>query len=309
VVDDRRWRRTDVRKRASTTARRVGLHAMAYLRPAAPPTRPVFIIGCPRSGTTLLSALLRRHPDLGGSAVEGHVLWNAHHRPSQHGWGSDCIAVNEIAPDERRFLNAAIHRASGGRRFIDKTPKNALRVPYLDALFPDASYVFITRDGRANVASLIEGWTLRHGMSWRVPETLDIGVYRGRYWCYILPPGWRDVARSPVEEVAAFQYVTTNEIAMDDLARIPADRVTKVAFEDLLADPVDVAAGILDAVGLSPSEAVARFSAKIDEHQVSANSPPRPDKWRDRQEQIDRILPTIAPTMRRLGYTVEEVER
>lgn len=309
MAETLQWRVADARHRASSMVRRAGWHASAYARPQAPPGRPVFIIGCPRSGTTLLSALLRRHPDLAGSPIEGHLLWSAHHHPSRRGWASDAVAPQDIAWDERRYLNSAIHRIARGRRFIDKTPKNSLRIPYLNALFPDASYVFITRDGRANVASLIEGWTLRHGMSWRVPEELDVGVYRGRYWCYVLPPGWRDVTHRPVEEVAAFQYATTNQIAMHDLAALPPAQVTQLAFEDLLADPVPVSAGLVAGLGLPPSDAVARFAATLDDHQVSANSPPRPDKWRDREAQIDRILPTIAPTMRRLGYTTEELER
>jgi len=295
------------RKRVSRTIDRTGLRLMARVRPAAPPVRPVFIIGCPRSGTTLTSALLRRHPELAGTGAEGHLLWDAHQHPSDKGWGSDRSVADDIARGEPRFLNAAIHRISGEKRFVDKTPKNAVRIPYLNALFPDASFVFVTRDARPNVASLIEGWTLRHGISCRVPETLDIGVYQGRLWCYILPPGWREVTHAPVEEVAAFQYVRTNEIAQDDLAALEPSRVVTVRFEDLLASPQETATHLLDGLGLPPSDAIMRFAGTLDEHPVSVVTQPRPDKWRERQAQIAAVMPTLAPAMRRLGYSVEEV--
>src|SRR5262249_41075898 len=152
---------------------------------------------------------------------------------------------------------------------LDKTPKNALKIPYLDALFPDASFVFVTRDPRANVSSLVEGWTTRHGISCRVPERLDVGVYRGHLWCYVLPPGWRTVGRAPVEEVAAFQYERTNAIALQDLGAIDPARVVTIRFEDLLASPLDVAGRLLDGLDLPASEAVMRFAGDLPSHPVS----------------------------------------
>ena len=43
-------------------------------------------------------------------------------------------------------------------RFLEKTPKNMLRVPMLARVFPDAFYVLLTRDAPDNVDSLIDGW-------------------------------------------------------------------------------------------------------------------------------------------------------
>src|SRR5262249_48843084 len=70
--------------------------AMAVLRARArvsatvvPIRRPIFVLGCPRSGTTVLFAMLRRHPDLAGSDAEGHVLWDAYQHPARRGWDSD----------------------------------------------------------------------------------------------------------------------------------------------------------------------------------------------------------------------------
>src|SRR5688572_20322738 len=59
------------------------------LPPADPPRNPIFVIGCPRSGTTLLLDSLRASGELATVQNEGHVLWDEFHHPRDHGWGSD----------------------------------------------------------------------------------------------------------------------------------------------------------------------------------------------------------------------------
>src|SRR5262249_6051022 len=58
---------------------------------------------------------------------------------------------------------------------------NCLRIPFLRALFPDARFVFLRRDGRATISSLIEGW--RAGSryeTYRLPAPLPIAGTKGR---------------------------------------------------------------------------------------------------------------------------------
>ncbi|MBK7216095.1 MAG: sulfotransferase [Candidatus Promineofilum sp.] len=54
-------------------------------------------------------------------------------------------------------------------RLLEKTPENCLRLPFLQALFPDARVLFLVRDGRANVHSLLEGWRQPRPLS-RLPH-------------------------------------------------------------------------------------------------------------------------------------------
>ena len=62
--------------------------AAPVLPPRKLPKRPVFVIGCPRSGTTVLFSLLRASPGLASIGQEGHVLWESFHHPREHGWRS-----------------------------------------------------------------------------------------------------------------------------------------------------------------------------------------------------------------------------
>lgn len=165
----------------------------ARLTEPEPARPPVLLVGCPRSGTTLLFGLLQHHPGLVSLPDEGHAYWSAYHHPSRHGWASDALAAEDVAPGERRYLDAMLASLGEGRP-LDKTPKNVLRLPYLRAMFPEATVVLVVRDGRATVASLLEAWRRRRGASYLLPERVRLADYDSRLWRYVLPPG---VARPP----------------------------------------------------------------------------------------------------------------
>ncbi len=267
------------------------------------PVSPIFVIGCPRSGTSLLFAALKEHEGVGSLSGEGHALWNAYQHPRDKGWSSDRASAEDIRHGEASFLYAAIAGIAGPHRFLDKTPKNILRIPYLARLFPDARFVILKRDGRATVSSLVEGWKNRRGISYRLPEPLDLSDYRGRYWSYILPPGWRRWTHSSIVEVAAAQYVQSNEIALEDEKDVTAGTVVSVAYEDLTRDPVREMRRILEGLELPASEPVQRFVAGLESHHVGSISSPAPEKWRRRRSEIESVGAIVGPTMERLGYT------
>lgn len=310
-VSGRNERVTDpLSLRVDIFARRRRLHAYRrYLRTLAaargidePPSRPIFVIGCPRSGTTLLFRLLKCHGSLRGLHGEGHVLWSAYQHPRDKNWSSDRATAADIRSGEARYLYTGIAEIAGTRRFLDKTPRNSLKVSYLASLFPDATFVLLARDGPATVSSLIEGWKLRHGVSYRLPLELRLAEYRGRYWSYVLPSGWRYRVNTSIAEVAALQYVSSYETALDDLASIRSDRVVLIRFEDLLRDPVPEITRLSGRLELAPSEPMIDMASHLESHPVQTTSPPRPGKWRDRAEEIAGIRDLIAPTMERLGY-------
>ncbi len=290
-------------RRWQLRARRMWLRAAVRRRPdAAPPENPIFIIGCPRSGTTLLFRLLQQHAGISTPGGEGHILWNTFQHPRDRDWSSDRLTQADIRQGEREFLYAAIGTMTRAGRFLDKTPRNCLRVPYLRALFPGATFVLLKRDGPPTVSSLIEGWTVRHGISYRLPERLELAEYSGYRWSYLLPPEWRALRRTTIADVAARQYVVSYETVLADLAKSDAGSVVELTYEDLVARPVEEMRRLHDALDLPQSDEVLAMAANLSGHQVQTNSPPRPDKWRDRADEIRRILPQIAPTMQKLGY-------
>lgn len=151
---------------------------------AARPERPIFILGCPRSGTTLLRVMLNAHPRI-AIPPETRFLIPAYLRRRRFG-GLRTRAQRErlarfvldrplsrfsrleVPADEVRArmdkaasLGAALAapfaayaERLGKARWGDKRPFYYSFVDELDRLYPDAQFVHVVRDGRACAASL-----------------------------------------------------------------------------------------------------------------------------------------------------------
>jgi len=273
---------------------------------AAPPTRPILLIGCPRSGTSVLLQVLLRSSALTSVQSEGHILWDAYHHPSDRGWDSDALDASAVTERERAYIYLAVRLVVRRRRFVDKTPENCLRVPYLDALFPDARFVFLRRRAADNVNSLMEGWRARpRFVTHRLPESLDgLGAMSGNRWSFVLVPGWRELRSAPLEEICARQYVASNEAALDARESVDPSRWLDVAYEDLVAAPVETTRRLFGELGLAFTPEIERFASALDRTPgPTALTAPREGKWREQNRaEIERILPLVAPTERRLGF-------
>ncbi len=285
---------------------RVARPLSLVLPAAAPPERPILVLGCPRSGTSALLELLLASPGLGGIHNEGHVLWDEFHHPRDRGWDSDALGREDVSERERAYIYRAIATFAGGGRFTDKTAENVLRIPYLLELFGDASFVFIRRRGADTVNSLIEAWRARpRFVKYRLPEPLEgLGELSGNQWSFSLVPGWRELRHAPLEQICARQYVASNEAALAGREQVDPSRWVEVAYEELFADPVPTAERLYGALGLPFDEAVreraAGFATNLSSTALTA---PRPEKWRSQNEAaIERVLPLLEPVERRLGY-------
>jgi hypothetical protein len=163
---------------------------------------PVFIVGAPRSGTTLLRVILNRHPQLamwGGEVDFFRRLYNRRHVFGDPGNARDrdriVTAYLAIEPFRRLGLGAVFMRErmmsegvtwrdlfasmlranadSKGKRYAgEKTPGHALHVNTLCEWFPDCSIIHLVRDPRAAVGSLIT-------MPWATRSVLS----GARTWC------------------------------------------------------------------------------------------------------------------------------
>ena len=290
--------------RARRTLPRVAQPLSLVLPPAHSPERPVFVIGCPRAGTSVLLRLLVQSPELRSVQNEGHILWDPFHHPRERGWDSDALGAEDVSDRERRYINLAIRLMVRDRRFVDKTPENCLRIPYLRALFPDASFIFLRRRAADNVSSLMDGWRARpRFVTYRLPERLEgLGPLSGDRWSFVLVPGWRELRSSPLEEICASQYVACNEAALEARETIDPGSWVDVSYEQLVSSPVKTTRRIFDELGLAFSRPVATAAASLARTPgPTALTPPRPGKWRDHNRAaIERIRPLVTPTERRL---------
>ena len=127
-----------------------------------------FILGCPRSGTSVLSWAIAQHADFWTSAESdvlqllfgnGHLhraYKTAYERPD-HGWlYKNKVTFREFCAYLGLGADQLFSSRAGGRRWVDATPGHTLMAHELALLFPRASFVHIVRDGRAVVNSMIQ---------------------------------------------------------------------------------------------------------------------------------------------------------
>jgi hypothetical protein len=279
--------------------------AVAAMPAAKPPPPPVLVIGCPRSGTSILHQALGLSPELASIHLEGHVIWEAFNHPSRHGWISNALAAEDVTDTERKYVYWIMRVLAGRRRFLDKTPKNCLRFPYLNALFPEAAFVFLRRRAADNVNSLMQGWRARpRYVSYELPEALEgLGDLSGHTWSFVLIAGWRELRHAPLEEVCARQYVECNEALLRARGELDPLRVVDVAYEDLVARPSEEVERVYGKLGLRFTDEAAAFATGLRHTPINALTPPRPGKWRgENPDEIRRILHLVRETERRLGY-------
>lgn len=173
------------------------------------PERPIFVVGCPRSGTTMLQLMLHAHPriaippetrflmaaydargDFGDLTQEANRLalarWIVDRKKTRFGDlgldGQQVIDQIVAGPPTLGSALGIVLRAYAARfdkpRWGDKRPGYFQRIPALVRMFPDAQVVQLIRDGRDCVASLKEmDWYKQdsfHALSTWV-ESIELG--------------------------------------------------------------------------------------------------------------------------------------
>ena len=266
--------------------------------------RPIFIIGAPRSGTSILFSVLRSSPQVAHWPGEAHEVWEADHHPALRGWDSNVLVASDATPRTSSRIAREFFLVAGARkRLIDKTPRNALRVPFVDAIFPDARYVFLMREGRDNVNSLINAWRTPRYRTYRMDDPHSIPGVDPHWWKFVLYPGWRDDSAGPLERVCARQWAASNEHALDALGRLPGARSTTIRYEELVERPEAEIGRVLAFLELPPDAAVMSKAAALNRTPINVVTPPERGKWRrENPKEIEAIAPLIAPTMERMGY-------
>jgi hypothetical protein len=179
-------------------------------------------------------------------------------------------------------------------RWLEKTPKNALRIPFFDRLYGDALFVFLWRDPRENLSSIMEAWKARRWVTYPRLEGWD------GPWSMLLPPGWRDLKGRPLPEIAAAQWEITNRTALADLRRLPAQRWMSLRYSDLVANSRQAVERICRFAGIEFDSALARRVAAPLPVSRHTQTPPAPEKWRRNEQAVLSVLPGLEETWREL---------
>jgi hypothetical protein len=237
----------------------------------------LFVVGCPRSGTTLLQRLLDAHPRL---AVIDETLWIPRHLNRRRYVTADGLVVPGLLAklrEDRRFARlglepSALERleehpvpysdfvtgifdlygAVRGKALVgDKSPGYVRTMKTLHTLWPEARFLHLIRDGRDVTLSALD---------WKKADRLFEGY-----------PTW------PRERVttAALWWERNVRLGREAAGELPPGRYREIRYEHLIRDPTATCADICEFLELPYSASMLRF------HEGRSNpSPGLPSKRR-----------------------------
>src|SRR5690554_2907089 len=281
--------------------------------------KDVIIVGAPRSGTNMLRDVL--------TAFDGVATWPCDEINYIWRHGNVRFPSDEIPKDlataavknyiQKRFLD--IRQKYSADIVVEKTCANSLRVPFVDAVVPDAKYVFIYRDGIDATGSAKEWWTAELDISYilekvRFVPKVDLPYYALRYfWARVYRfisrekrlafwgpalDGMQDILQKhSLNEVCALQWQRCVDKSEEAFARMPEDKVVRVRYEDFVRNPVTELSRILTFLGKEiPQERIERA--------VEGVSPRSLGKGRKAlgEQEVANLEALVGDTLRRYDY-------
>lgn len=282
-----RARRARVAARALVLGRR-----RAEALPSERDDVPIFLVGCHRSGTSLVRRIVNSHSRI---ACPAETLFMEHlaaavaGRDVPAGLRAIGLEPDDLARDLealiRRHMSAYAERR-GKRRWADKSPTVVHQLHGLDRIFDGrAQYVAIVRDG------------------------MDVAHSLGR----VDPPWWqleRWIERHDSPFVAAADYWVAMNTQLLDFAEQHPERVHAIRYEELVADPEGVLQPMFAFLGEPWEPEVLRFNDQLhdgglEDHHVSTTTRIEDNSGKHRRLPIElqrQMWEVVRPVMLRAGY-------
>ena len=265
---------------------------LATWRPAPPsvPT-PVFLVGFPRSGTTLLDQVLASHPQV-TTLEERDTLTDAVDdllREAAFGrWAA--LSDAEIESWRERYWQRVRSGCAGaplGPVFVDKQPLNAVLLPLIHRLFPMARILLVLRDPRDVVLSCYQQ---RFGMNAAMYQLLRL-------------------------DTATAYYAAVMRLIDVSRRKLPL-RLYAVKYEEVVGSFAPTVQNLLRFLGLDWDERVRQYTETARQRPIgtpSAAQVVRPiyttacGRWRNYREFLEPHLPALEPWVRAFGYDRADV--
>ena len=238
---------------------------------ALPDDRMIFIVGMPRSGTTLLERMLVAHPDIGsaGETTAAGRLYLQYR--GQVGATVDKIRHN-LTPQNLNALAKAVIGDVEARlgdlrpnRIIDKMPANYLFVPLISLMLPNAKIVHMQR------------------------HPLDTGLS-----CFEAHFAFGLDYASRLDSLGAAYRMYAD--LMDHWATLPSPAIHDVCYEDLVADPEPVIRKLLSHCGmnwhpdcLAPTQSGAIKTASVAQARAGVNTQ-SVGRWHQHEKDLEPLI-------------------
>ncbi len=238
---------------------------------------PIFIIGLPRAGSTLLERMMSAHPDVfaaGELQNFGVCTVRLAQRPEQARYKDMIGASARLNPLELGEAYLASTRPRTGRtaRFIDKMPGNFAYAGLIAAALPNATIIHIRRD----------------------PRDAGIGMYKTLFkQAYPFSYDLREIAR----------YIRGYQALMSQWRELLPGRIVDVAYEELVDDPEGVLKDVLGRCGLSYDPACLSFFNSSEATSTASAVQVRQPIYRTSVGSWRRYAPHLAPMLEQLAIS------
>lgn len=238
-----------------------------FARRSFPPARiaqPVFIIGCGRSGTTILGNLLSQHHGV-TYLNERRDLWLAD--PRTDIWSEKAkgrggrLALNAEDVDSyhaRKLLAAfaAEIRHLGGGRMVEKLPINSFRVGYIASVFLEARFIHLLRNGlevAASIAGVAQAFTWYGHDDYKWHLLADYARSEGL-------ESLVDQTEHDVRLRGLLEWRLSVVAAQTSLAQLSPERIFTLKYRELMAAPLDACARLEAFIGLEADQKMYEFA-------------------------------------------------
>ncbi|MEI7504804.1 MAG: sulfotransferase [Paludibacter sp.] len=281
--------------------------------------QPVFIIGAARSGTKILRDTISIHPEVDCIPYDINYIWRIGSESIKH----DALIPGQISTAAKLRLKENLSAYSRGAQYlIEKSVSNCLRVPFVDNLYPEAKYIFLYRDGRDVVESVLRQWVAPTDWKYifekvRTYPLLEAPTYALSYaialarkfmsrsdtkkatWGPRYPGIDHDVATKNLIEVCAIQWARCVEMSIDSANNIQPDRKITVKYEDFVNSPSVQLDKIAEFLKLSNQ--VYR-NTELSKHIYSDNIGKGWNRLTEEQRKL--AIPLMDSTMKKIGYDI-----
>jgi hypothetical protein len=221
--------------------------------------RAVFVVGAARSGTTFLGDCVGQLPEI-----------SYHFEPPATKAAGRYVAEGRWGYWRSRWFFRTVYawlmrvEFEGGLRLSEKTPTNALIIPFLARAFRNSQFIHIVRDGRDTAASHIDQPWLRRdslGTGRREPGGYLYGPYP-QWW--VEPERHAEFeAGSDIKRVA-WAWRAYVEAGLRDGRALPPERYLELRYEEVVTNPSAAAERVLDFLGIAADASRDRFRAAME---------------------------------------------
>lgn len=242
-------------------------------------SQPIFIMGPGRSGTTVLATLLSFHPHV-GLLNEPKAMWHSIYDgedvngnytttlPARYQLFS--ADVDDKIKQRAHRLFGAFSTLTFSHRIVDKNPEVIFRVAFIQAIFPDAKFIFLIRNGWDTICSIAR-WSIQNAVQIK-GDLHDWWGVNNRKWHVMFNElvvgngifaDQQEKIRNLERQIdkAAVEWILTVQAGISHYQNQP-ESIFLLRYEDLVENPQQILNQICDFCKLPDDNKLVQYASK-----------------------------------------------